>query len=68
MILVRGVIAMNKEMFISEISKPLKILGYKKHRNYWHIDYKHSGNHKFPHMHEWDWSKTPPRSGPLSMP
>ena len=28
------------------------------------IDYKHGGNdkdHKFPHRHYWDWSKTPPR-------
>lgn len=26
------------------------------------IDYKHSGsNHKFPHAHRWDWTKTPPR-------
>ena len=30
------------------------------------IDYKHPGeNHKFPHRHNWDWSKNPPRSGPI---
>ena len=32
------------------------------------IDYKHPGNHKFPHMHTWDWEVVPPRSGPLLMP
>ena len=26
------------------------------------IDYKHGGNHDFPHEHTWDWSKNPPRS------
>ena len=30
------------------------------------IDYNHSddGTHEFPHIHEWDWSKNPPRQKP----
>jgi len=24
-------------------------------------DYKHGGQHEFPHEHDWDWSKNPPR-------
>ena len=27
-------------------------------------DYNHSGKHQFPHDHEWDWNKTPPRQKP----
>lgn len=30
---------MDKHTFISEISKPLKLLGYRKNKNYWHKTY-----------------------------
>ena len=31
------------------------------------IDYKHSGNYEFPHMHTWNWKVIPPRSGHLPL-
>lgn len=32
------------------------------------IDYNHGGNHEFPHEHEWDWSKKPPRQPGKTIP
>ena len=33
-------------------------------------DYNHSGedSHEFPHEHEWDWNKTPPRQPGVPVP